>query len=193
MTNRGLTAIALGCFSIAVLAAPSAQAAISVLGNGISQSCYQAAEFGGDPRDGIKTCSDALNMTPLTVRDKAATLVNRGILRSRAEDAQGALADYNDGLRLDPSLGEGYVDRGATEIVLRDYDTALADINHGIELKANKLEIAYYDRGIVDEALGNIKNAYEDYKMAVSLEPDFALANEQLLRFKVVRKHTNGA
>src|SRR5665213_2868097 len=123
----------------------------------------------------------------------AATLVNRGILRSRADDSEGALADYNTGLSLDASLGEGYVDRGATEIVLKNYDVALADINRGIALKANKLEIAYYDRGIVDEAMGNVKNAYNDYKMAVELEPDFALANEQLMRFKVVRRRTDGA
>jgi tetratricopeptide (TPR) repeat protein len=191
MTNRGLLALA-GLTIVAFVASP-AGAAISVLGNGISKSCYAAAEFGGDPRDGIATCTDALNLTPLSVRDRAATLVNRGILRSRADDSEGALADYNTGLSLDASLGEGYVDRGATEIVLKNYDVALADINRGIALKANKLEIAYYDRGIVDEAMGNVKNAYNDYKMAVELEPDFALANEQLMRFKVVRRRTDGA
>jgi tetratricopeptide (TPR) repeat protein len=84
------------------------------------------------------------------------------------------------------------VDRGATEIVLKDFNHALSDINRGISLKANQPEIAYYDRAIVDEANGDVRAAYEDYKMAVQLAPDFALASDQLSRFKVVRKSGTG-
>jgi len=170
------------------LFASSANAAISVLGTGLAQDCYQAAEFGGNPRDGVAVCTNALDETALTLRDRAATMVNRGILRSRDGDFKGALDDYNQGLSVDATLGEGYVDRGAAEIVRHDYEAALADINKGISLNANRLEIAYYDRAIVDEALGNVRDAYFDYKKATELSPDFALANEQLTRFKVVRK-----
>lgn len=178
---------------MALCAASSAQAAISVLGNTVASSCYQAAEFGSDTRSGIETCSYALNQETLSIRDKAATLINRGILRSRAGDAEGAVADYNSGLNSDANLGEGYVDRGAAYIVLRDYDSAMKDINHGLEMGARKPHIAYYDRAIVDEAMGNVRGAYEDYKKAVELEPNFSLATEQLARFKVIRKSPNGA
>jgi len=88
---------------------------------------------------------------------------------------------------------DGYVDRGATEIVLKNYQDAVNDITKGISLNSNKIEIAYYDRAIANEALGNIRDAYTDYKKAVELRPDFALATQQLTRFKVVRKHTDGA
>ena len=44
----------------AALAAPSTQAAVTVLGNGVAHSCYQFAEYGGNPTDGINTCSFAL-------------------------------------------------------------------------------------------------------------------------------------
>ena len=193
MTIRGITAFAIGGLGLIMLSA-SADAAISVLGNGPSLTCFQYAEFSSNPADGIETCTFALEETALTPHDRAATLVNRGILRSRLADAQGALRDYDDGLRMDPTLGEGYVDRGAAKIVLKNFDDALADINKGIALNANRLEIAYYDRAIIDEAQGNIKDAYADYKKAVELEPNFALANEQLMRFRVIlRKHTDGA
>ena len=152
----------------------------------------EAAEFGGSPKDGIETCSYAIDKEPLSIRDRAATFINRGILRSRATDPNGALGDYNAGLALDASLAEGYIDRGATYIVLQKYDVALQDINKGIDMGARKPQIAYYDRAIVNEALGNIRGAYEDYKKAVELEPDFALASEQLTRFKVVRKRSDG-
>lgn len=170
----------------------SANAAVSVLNGSLAHSCYEAAEYGGSADDGIKTCTAALQEEALTVKDRAATMINLGILRSQDEDSEGALASYNQGLGLDPTLGEGYVDRGATEIVLKNYDAAVADITKGIELNATRPEIAYYDRAIANEALGNIKAAYLDYKKASEISPDFALANEQLLRFKVVRRKTNG-
>jgi tetratricopeptide (TPR) repeat protein len=174
------------------LSSAAAQAAVTVLGNSIGTDCYRAAEYGSEPRDGIQTCTYAIESQALTIRDRAATLINRGILRSRLGDSSGALADYNQGLSLDGSLGEGYVDRGAVYISLQKYDEALNDINKGIELGAREPHIAYYDRAIVDEAQGNIRGAYEDYKKAVELEPDFTLATQQLSRFKVVRKAADG-
>jgi tetratricopeptide (TPR) repeat protein len=93
---------------------------------------------------------------------------------------------------MDTNLGEGYVDRGAIMIVMRRYDDAVADFDKGISLGANRLQIAYYDRAIADEALGNIRAAYEDYKKAAEIQPDFALATQQLTRFRIVRKSADG-
>jgi tetratricopeptide (TPR) repeat protein len=189
MKFRGLYAAG----AAAALLVMPARAAITVLGDSLAHNCFEAAEFGGSPREGIATCTDALEGTALTIKDRAATLINRGILKSHNDDADGALGDYNRGLTLDGDLGEGYVDRGATFIVLRRYDDALTDINKGIALGAKRLEIAYYDRAIVDEALGDVRGAYQDYKKAVEIEPNFPLATEQLARFKVVRKSSGGA
>ncbi|HEY2446155.1 MAG TPA: hypothetical protein VGI20_10485 [Rhizomicrobium sp.] len=190
MKFRTMKTIAVSAIVISV--ASHAQAAVTVLGNGVAHSCFQFAEFGGNSTDGISTCSFALQQVALPVRDRAATYINRGILRARDEDTQGALSDYNQGLAMDAELGEGYVDRGAIMIVLRRYDDAVADFDKGISLGANRLQIAYYDRAIADEALGNIRAAYEDYKKAAEIQPDFALATEQLSRFRVVRKSADG-
>jgi tetratricopeptide (TPR) repeat protein len=192
MRHREIFAIGLNTLGMTMLYITSANAAISVLGNGLASGCYQAAEFHADPSDGIAVCGHALEDTALSIADRAATLVNRGILESRTDNLQAAIQDYNDGLKIDSQLGEAYVDRGATEIVLKDFNHALSDINRGISLKANQPEIAYYDRAIVDEANGDVRAAYEDYKMAVQLAPDFALASDQLSRFKVVRKSGTG-
>jgi tetratricopeptide (TPR) repeat protein len=166
----------------------SANSAVTVIGNGLGANCFQAAEFGADAKAGIETCTAALDQTALTISDRAATYINRGILRARTGDTTGALADYNQGLGVDGKLGEGYVDRGAVYIVLERYGDALKDIDQGLAIGANKPHIAYYDRAIVDEAMGNIRGAYLDYKKALELQPDFALASEQLTRFKVIRK-----
>jgi tetratricopeptide (TPR) repeat protein len=172
--------------------ASCADAAVTVLGRGLARSCFEFAEFGGIAQDGIETCSLALEQQALDAKDRAATYINRGILKSRSDDTSGALSDYDLGLSLDGALGEGYVDRGAAMIVLRRYGDALDDINKGIALGANRVQIAYYDRAVVQEALGNIRDAYEDYKKAVEIQPDFALAVEQLSRFRVVRKSADG-
>lgn len=172
---------------LAIAGAGSSEAAVTVLGNGVAHSCFEFAEYGGNPTDGIRTCTFALEQETLSVRDRAATFVNRGILRGRKDDAEGALADYDRGLGMDAALAEGYVDRGAAMIALRRYDDAVAEISKGISLGANRMQIAYYDRGIADEALGNIRAAYEDYKKAVEIQPDFQLARDELSRFRVVR------
>jgi tetratricopeptide (TPR) repeat protein len=180
-----------GLVLLSTIAINPAGAAVTVLGNGLGANCFHTAEFGGDPGSGIQTCTLAIQQEPLSLSDKAATYINRGILRSRVGDMDGALRDYDWGLRMDGVHGEGYVDRGATYIALQRYQDALNDINKGIELGAKKPHIAYYDRAIAHEALGNIRAAYQDYKKAVEIEPDFALATEQLSRFKVVRKESS--
>jgi len=187
--GASMTLIVLG---VASLMCQAAEGAVTVLGNGLPHTCYNAAEFGGNPTDGIAACSEALEEMALPIRDRAATLVNRGILYSRINEPQAAIADYDKGISMSPNLGEAYVDRGAELIVLTRYDEALQDIDKGIAMGANRPQIAYYDRGLAHEALGNVRAAYEDYKKATEIEPDFALASSQLARFKVVRHHNDG-
>jgi|HubBroStandDraft_6_1064221.scaffolds.fasta_scaffold395064_2 tetratricopeptide (TPR) repeat protein len=179
--------------ALAMLAASQTHAAVTVLGTGLARSCFEYAEFGGDTGDGIDACTNAIEETALRVKDRAATFINRGILKSRTEDPAGALADYDRGIALDGDLGEAYVDRGAVMIVMRRYEDALTDIDKGIALGSNRLQIAYYDRAIVQEALGNIRAAYQDYKKATEIQPDFTLALEQLARFRVVHRSGDGA
>ncbi|HEX4077275.1 MAG TPA: hypothetical protein VHX61_00165 [Rhizomicrobium sp.] len=189
---RFSTLAGIAVLATAAVGVQTADAAVSVVGNGVAHSCFQFAEFGGNPTDGIATCSFALDQTALSVKDRAATFVNRGILHARDNNSDAALADYDRGIALNAALGEAYVDRGALLIVLRRYDDALADLDKGISLGANRLQIAYYDRAIVDEALGNIRAAYEDYKKAVDIQPDFSLATQQLARFRVVHRPPSG-
>ena len=78
-------------------------------------------------------------------------------------------------------------------LALHRYKEALGDLNKGIDMGAREPQIAYYDRAIVNEALGNIRDAYEDYKKAVEIQPDFTLAIHELERFRVVHKYPGGA
>lgn len=165
----------------------AADAAITVVGGGAAQSCYVGAEYGRDPGEYIVYCTAALNDV-LSTHDRAATYVNRGVMKLSLNMSDDALADFNAGLAIDPGLGEGYIDRGATLIEKKQFADAIHDIDKGISLGAKKPNIAYYDRAIADEAMGDIKGAYNDYQQALALAPGFTAASDELKRFKVVRK-----
>lgn len=182
------TLFALVAGTMGLCCALPARAAVSVLGLGDAARCYKAAEFADDARIGLTACEAALKDTALPLSDRAATFVNRGILKSLTGDLQSAIADYEASLRLDENLAEAYVNRGNALNSLKRYTEALADLTRAIELGAHRPAIAYYDRALVKEALGNLRGAYDDFRKALELEPDFKLADTQLQRFKLVRQ-----
>jgi len=173
--------------SLAALGIPSAHAAVTVLTSGDARVCYLAAENGLEPNDYIQVCNQALNGS-LAVRDRAATLVNRGILKMTEFNGEGANSDFNRGLALKGDMAEGYVDRGASLIMLHRYQEALDDLNHGIAMGTSKPHLAYYDRALANEALGNTKAAFDDYTQSAALDPTFQAPVNELKRFKVVIK-----
>jgi tetratricopeptide (TPR) repeat protein len=191
LPKRSLLArAAIAATSLAICTLPNrADAAVTVIGSGDAQLCYTGAENGGDAGEYITYCNQALNSV-LSIHDRGATFINRGVLRLALNEANAALADFDSGLAIDPALGEGYIDRGASLIEKKDYAEALASINKGIELGAKRPAFAFYDRAIADEGLGDIPAAYKDYQQALVVQPDFTLASDELKRFKVVRRTT---
>jgi tetratricopeptide (TPR) repeat protein len=169
-----------------LVAASAAEAAVTVLGPGPAQECFKIAEDGGDIHEGIARCTFALD-TALTNADRAATFVNRGVLRLALHQNVEAFADINSGIAISPDLGDAYVDRGAVAISLGQYDDALKDLTKGIALGPHRPQVAYYDRAIVYEHNGDIRSAYEDYRHALDIAPDFGPAAIELKRFRVVK------
>lgn len=187
MKVKALATTLFGAAGLTLGVASGAGAAVTVLGPGPAQECYRYAEFGGNVGDGIERCSFAL-LTTLSVTDRAATFVNRGVLRLSLHQNDAALADMNSGIAIAPQLGDAYVDRGAVSIALGRYEDALSDLNKGIALEPHRPQIAYYDRAIVLEHNGDIRGAYEDYKKALDIAPDFEPAATELKRFRVTHK-----
>jgi tetratricopeptide (TPR) repeat protein len=180
----------LGAASL-VLSMSAVHAAVTVLGPGPAQECFDFAENGGDLHEGLVRCSFALDTT-LSVSDRAATFVNRGVIHLGLHENDEAIKDIDAGIALDPILGDGYVDRGAALMSLGRNDEALKDLDKGIALGSHRPYVAYYDRGVVYEHNGDIGAAYHDYKKALELEPNFALAAGELKRFRVVKHNAGG-
>lgn len=179
-------------FGAALLGATAASAAVAVVGNGTARLCYSEAESGWNTAYGLKMCNDALKTETLNVVDRASTLINRGILKARADDIDGALADYAEALAVGENVAEAYLNRSATEIALRRFDDAKADADLAIAHGTKRLEIAYYNRAVANEALGNVGAAFQDYKAALQVEPGFVAARQQLARYRVTQRNSGG-
>ncbi|MEM6535752.1 MAG: tetratricopeptide repeat protein [Pseudomonadota bacterium] len=170
----------------ACLMAPAAIAQVFVVGGGQGAECYKAAKVDHlSPHQAERVCSNALRESTITRGNKAATHVNRGILRMRSAKYEEALDDYTRATKLVPDLGEAFVNRGAALIYLGDYQNAIPALTRAIDLDSSQLFAAYYNRGIARENSGDISGAYEDFKKADELRPDWDLVKMQLSRFRV--------
>jgi tetratricopeptide (TPR) repeat protein len=163
----------------------SANAAVLSVGGPLSQNCYQAA-LTGDTRDqGVDSCTRALSEEPLGTRDRAGTLVNRGILQMiRGKDAL-ADADFDAALRLDQSMPDGWLNKGFLRLRRGDGRGALPLLQSGIDRGARRQAQAIFARGVAYEQMGQFSSAYADLRRAVELEPGWSMPREYLANYRV--------
>lgn len=171
----------------AICFAGHAQAATTVLGNGLANFCSQAAKAGEDDLSSLEVCTLALETESMNRRDRAGTYVNRGVIKMRRQEYGAAQVDFNAAIRLEPGMGEAYVNRGGSLVGQKRYMEALLDIDKGLALGPEEPEKAYYNRGLANEGLDDIKAAYFDYLRAIELKPDWEIPKRELTRFSVVR------
>jgi len=166
------------------LATVQAQSVLILSNSSDARACMQAAEWTAlqqqAARTDIDACTRALEHGALTRRDRAATLVNRGIVRVALEDYQQALKDYNDAMELMPELPESYVSRGNLLFLANNLDAAIGDYDKALDLMLGRSHIAFYNRGLANEKRGNSAAALADYREALQLRPDFAEAQAKV-------------
>ncbi len=177
-------ALASVCLATLLCAAP-AQAAVVVIGAGWAYDCYITAKTNVDLDKGLIACNTALQQENLTNRERAGTMVNRGVIEMGLHRPDAAMADYNNGIAIQPDLGDAYVDRGAALINAKRYDEALIDINKGIGFGVTYPHLGYFNRAVAEEMLGQWKESYYDFKKVLELEPKFTQASDQLKNFTV--------
>jgi len=164
------------------------EGAVTVLGGGMARECSVAALKGESDSRFETLCTQALDSELLSLRDRAGTYVNRGVLKLRRKEFAAAQWDFNRAIKTKPDLGEAYVNRGAAQIGSRRYAEGLADVNKALELGIEEPEKAYYNRALAYEGLDDMKAAYFDYQKAVELAPDWDKPKQELSRFTVERR-----
>ena len=153
-----------------------------------AQQCFNAAQNGAQLKFGLDHCNVAV-VDPLTIY-RAQTFVNRGIIRYDMGDRKGALNDFDIALDYNPSLGDAYLNQALVLVAEKRPQDAMAAISKGIALGATNLQVAYYSRGEIEDDAGHFAQAYRDYRQALMIKPDYAPAQRQLERFKVVPRST---
>ena len=175
---------------IAMLAFPlsPAQSAVISIGGPLSRSCYQAALTDDDSNSAIDECTRALNEVAMTPTDRAATYVNRGILRMlRGNDAD-ADADFDAALALNRDLPDAWLNKGFLRVRRGDGRDALPLLQQGIDRRPERQALAIFARGVAYEEMGEYRSAYEDLTRAHQLEPRWSLPSKYLSHYKVVRE-----
>src|ERR1700744_5675277 len=176
-----------GAAFLAAARAPAQAQTIVTMGKGYAHDCFAYAKAGVDPYDGISVCNQSIENEALTIKDRAATFDNRGVMLDQLGRIEKASEDFRQSMALDPKLGGPYVNLGSVLIKQKRYDEALESINKGIELGVSFPHIGYYDRAVAYQLMGRFKEAYYDYKKTLELEPNFTLASDRLKDFVVTR------
>ena len=128
-----------------------------------------------------------------TVSSKPATdFLNDGLKKYNEKDFKGAIADYDEAIRLKPYLAEGYMGRGLAKDGLGDKQGVLTDFNAVIRLSPDWAE-GYHGRGVVKSELGDKDGAFADFKEAIRLKPNYVEAYLFLGLSKTISGDTQGA
>lgn len=171
-----------------MLWAPAASAqSVTVISNvSAARNCSVYADIASKakfiPSDAFDACTRALETGVLSKDDRAATLVNRGIVQVANEEYQGALKDYNAAMELKPELPEAYVSRGNLWFLAGNFDRAITDYDKALALNLDRSHIAFFNRGLARERQGNRDGAMADYQQALQLQPTWTLPQEKIAR-----------
>ena len=171
---------------------PHAPAAIFVMGNGLAQSCFQAARDISISRPAatanVQICTMALDDASLVAHDVIASHVNRGILLMANRRYTEAMQDFNTAITMDKSIGEAWINLGASLLGQKRWSEGIAALDTGLKLNPSEPEKGYFNRAIADEALDDTKSAYFDFSKAAELKPDWDQPRMELERFTVHQK-----
>jgi len=169
------------------LSAAPAIASIVTIGTPLAQDCFTWAERRDARPDALDTCTRALR-EPLDLENRAATLVNRGVIRLIHNDLPGAEADFDAAIALRPNLSDAWLNKGFIRLRTGDGSAALPLLERALELRARRPALAYFARGIAHEQVGNVRAAYADLVRARDLEPGWSMPQQALARYSVVQR-----
>jgi len=136
-----------------------------------AQEWFERGCAADDLNEQDRCYSEAIQLKP----DYADAYCNRGLVRRKKNDLEGALQDLDEAIRLTPDDAVFYINRGAMRYSAKhDLDGALRDLDEAIRLRSDSAKF-YTMRGIVRRAKGDQEGALRDLTEVIRLEPDNGL------------------
>ena len=153
-------------------------------GNTDAQLCYNAAELASIAFGSVDHCNAALESQALPKKDRVATLVNRGVVFNHRKSYTAAFADFETALALDPEVSAAYVNRGNSYFSTQRIDLAIEDYTTALQMNPRDPYIAYYNRGLANEANRDANLAFADFVRVIELRPGWEPAEKRVQQYR---------
>jgi tetratricopeptide (TPR) repeat protein len=143
-----------------------------------SQGDLEQCKFVGEiskADQGIAACDRVILDSKVTGPARAAALSNRCGWWWAKKDADRALSDCNEAIKLDHASAPAYINRGNAYLSKADTEHAFGDFDEAIRLDP-KSAWAHSARGDLYKAKGDFDHALADVNEAIQLNPGYALA-----------------
>ncbi len=123
-------------------------------------------------KDGVTLFTDVVKKEP--GRDYPHYAL--GVAKGMKGDLVGAIASYNESIRLNARNAEAYNNRGnALQSQNRDYDASIADYDKALAIRPDYVN-ACFNRGTAKEMKKDLEGAVMDYYKTLELDPKYTKA-----------------
>src|SRR6516225_6912696 len=100
----------------------------------------------------------------------SASLVRSAEYKYKTRDVEGALADYERAISVDPGCAAAYAGRGQIRVNKGELEKGLADYTKSIELDPKQSKV-FFSRAILRTYRGDEEGALADYTKALDNDP----------------------
>jgi len=201
-----ITLLAIAAFALPRLSgalaqtrSPRANSVEDFFNRGVAR--YQQGDLEGALRDFDRAIEIASTISPgayasnhivAIAPEPAVLLYNRGVTRYDLRDWDGAIADLDESLTLDPLRVLAWIKLGNARFNKGDLDDAIDNFNQALRLEPRSV-MALNNRGLAWQNKGKLDAALSDYARALELDPRLTVALNNRAGIKHDRGDLRGA
>lgn len=171
-------------FAVEASSQPMMEHLVVVGGGTYGADCYEASsaalQFGVGDRDGILSCTRALEHGDMAESFRTAVYVNRGIIYAAMGDYDRAASDYDRAESMNDQIPEIYINRGNLWFSMARYSDAVHAYTRAMELNMRDPQVGYLNRGFAQEKQGNLEAALADYSQALDIAPGWNFVEQKI-------------